>query len=327
MVRKKISSEMLVGILVLIGIIMLFYMSFRIGRFGAFGRQGYEITVALSNANGLDAKSPVQIAGIEVGRIKTIKLDGYKANVALLIRKGIKIPADSKVSVKTQGTLGDKYVEIIPGTAQTYLAAGDRITDVTTAADLDEIFTQVSVIAKSFGETIDGFKGVIGEQEKANLRKSLENIQVVSGDFKTLVASNKDNIGRIVNNLETVSKDIESGKGTIGKLVKDETLYNDAKDVVASLKTVSKDIEEGKGTFGKLAKDEELYTDVRKAVDNITEITDGIKKGEGTFGKLAKDENLYHDAEKALKKVQKAAEGIQELTPITILGTIFGTFF
>ena len=67
--------------------------------------------------------------------------------------------------------------------------------------------------------------------------------------------------------------------------------------------------------------------DARKAVDNITEITDGIKKGEGTFGKLAKDESLYNETEKAMKKVQKAAEGIQELTPITILGTIFGTFF
>ena len=150
---------MLVGILVLIGIILLFYMSFRIGRFGAFGQQGYDISVTLNNANGLDPRSPVQIAGIEVGRIKTIKLDGYKANVTLLIKKGIKIPVDSKAAVKTQGTLGDKYVEIIPGTAQTYLAAGDRINDVTVSADLDEIFSQVSVIAKNFGETIDGFKG------------------------------------------------------------------------------------------------------------------------------------------------------------------------
>ena len=107
---------MLVGILVLIGIILLFYMSFRIGKFGAFGQQGYEIAVSINNANGLDPRSPVQIAGVEVGRIKTIKLDGYKAIVTLLIKKGIKIPADSKAAVKTQGTLGDKYVEIIPGT-------------------------------------------------------------------------------------------------------------------------------------------------------------------------------------------------------------------
>lgn len=327
MSKKRVSSEMLVGILVLIGIVLLFYMSFRIGKFGAFGQQGYEIMVTLNNANGLDARSPVQIAGIEVGRIKTIKLEGYSALTTLLIKHGIKIPTDSKASVRTQGTLGDKYIEIIPGKEQTYLADGGKITDVTATADLDEILAQVGVAAKDFGETISSFKGIIGEQEKANLRKSLENIQTVSGDFRELVAKNKDNVGRIVNNLETISKDIEGGKGTIGKLVKDDTLYNDAKEVVATLKNVSKDIEEGKGTFGKLAKDEALYTDVRKAVDNITEITDGIKKGEGTFGKLAKDESLYTETEKAVKKVQKAAEGIQELTPITILSTIFGTFF
>jgi phospholipid/cholesterol/gamma-HCH transport system substrate-binding protein len=325
--RKKISSEMLVGILVLIGIILLFYMSFRIGKFGTFGQQGYEITVSLDNANGLDPRSPVHIAGVEVGRIKTIKLDGYKALVTLLVKKGIQIPVDSKAAVKTQGTLGDKYIEIIPGSRQTYLAAGDRINDVVMATDLDEVFTRVSVAAKNFGDTMNDFKGIIGEPEKVNIKKSLENIQTVSGDFKELIATNKDNVGRIVNNLETISKDIEDGKGTIGKLAKDETLYNDARDVVASLKSVSSDIEQGKGTLGKLAKDESLYTDVKKAVDNITDITDGIKKGEGTFGKLAKDESLYNEAEKTMKKVQKAAEGIQELTPITILGTIFGTFF
>jgi phospholipid/cholesterol/gamma-HCH transport system substrate-binding protein len=325
--KKKISSEMLVGILVLIGIVLLFYMSFRIGKFGTLGQKGYEVAVVLNNANGLDPKSPVRIAGVEVGKIETIKLDGYKALVKLLIKEGIKIPRDSKAAVKTQGTLGDKYIEIIPGTGQTYLAPGDRINNVITTADFDEIFTQVSTAAKDFSETVSGFKGIIGEQEKVNIKKSLENIQTVSGDFKALVANNKESIGRVVNNLETISNDIEKGKGTIGKLVKDETLYNDAKDVVATLKTVSKDIEEGKGTLGKLTKDEALYNDAKNAVDNIKELTDGIKKGEGTFGKLAKDESLYNETEKAMKKVQKAAEGIQELTPITILGTIFGTFF
>jgi phospholipid/cholesterol/gamma-HCH transport system substrate-binding protein len=325
--KKRISSEMLVGILVLIGIILLFYMSFRIGKFGAFGQQGYELTVSIDNANGLDPRSPVHIAGVEVGRIKNIKLDGYKALVTLLIKKDIKIPVDSKAAVKTQGTLGDKYIEIIAGTGQTYFAAGDRINDVAIAADLEEVFSRVSVAAKNFGETLNDFKGIIGEPEKVNIKKSLENIQTVSGDFKELIATNRDSIGNIVNNLETISKDIENGKGTIGKLVKDETLYNDAKDVVTNLKSVSNDIEQGRGTLGKLAKDESLYTDVKKAVDNITDITEGIKKGEGTFGKLAKDESLYNETEKAMKKVQKAAEGIQELTPITILGTIFGTFF
>jgi len=96
---------------------------------------------------------------------------------------------------------------------------------------------------------------------------------------------------------------------------------------VSSLKAVSKDIEQGKGTLGKLAKDEALYDETKEAVAGIKEFTDGLRKGEGTLGKLAKDDSLYNETEKAMKKVQKGAEGLQEMTPITVLGTIFGIFF
>jgi phospholipid/cholesterol/gamma-HCH transport system substrate-binding protein len=291
--RKKISSEMLVGILVIIGIILLLYMSFRIGKFGVFHQQGYEITATFNNTNGLDPRSPVQIAGVEVGRVKNIKLDGYKALVTLLIRERVKIPVDSKVTIKTQGMLGDKYIEIVPGAQQTYLSSGDSIKDAVVSPDFGEIFAQVNTAAKNFGDTMGEFKGIIGEQEKVNIKKSIENLQAVSGDFKELVATNKNSVTRIVNNMETISSDIEQGKGTLGKLAKDETLYNETKDAVA----------------------------------NIKEFTDDIKQGKGTLGKLAKDESLYNETEKTMKKVQKAAEGIQELTPITILGTVFGTFF
>lgn len=325
--RKKISSEVWVGIVVLIGIMSLFYMSFRIGKFGTLHRQGYEIKVTLDNANGLDPRSPIQIAGVEVGKISAIKLDGYKALILLRVKEGVKIPIDSKAAVRTQGVLGDKYIEIVPGIGQTYLAGGDRIKDVITPPDFGEIFSQVNVAAKNFGDTMSEFKGILGEQEKINIKKSISNIQVVSGDFKDLVTANKDSITRIVTNMESISKDIEAGKGTIGKLAKDDTLYNDAKDVVASLKSISGDIEQGKGTLGKLSKDESLYNEAKDAIGNIKELADGIKKGEGTLGKLAKDDSLYNETEKAMKKIQKGAEGLQEMTPITILGTIFGTFF
>lgn len=325
--RKKISSEVWVGLVVLVGILSLFYMSFRIGKFGTLHRQGYEIKVTIDNASGLDPRSPIQIAGVEVGKISAIKLDGYKALILLRVKEGVKIPVDSKVAIKTQGVLGDKFIEIVPGIGQTYLASGDRIKDVVMPPDFDQIFNQVNVAAKNFGDTMSEFKGILGEQEKINIKKSIDNIQVVSGDFKNLIVANKDSITRIVTNMESISKDIEAGKGTIGKLAKDDTLYKDAKDVVASLKNISGDIEQGKGSLGKLAKDEALYNEAKDAIGNIKELADGIKKGEGTLGKLAKDDSLYKETEKAMKKIQKGAEGLQEMTPITILGTIFGTFF
>jgi len=302
-------------------------MSFRIGKFGVFREQGYEITVSFPNTNGLDARSPVQIAGVEVGKVKNIKLEAYKALATLLIRRDVRIPSDSSVAIKTQGMLGDKYIEIIPGGQSAYLVSGASISKVVTEPNMGEIFAQVSVAAKNFGETMGELKGVLGEKEKAGIKKSIENIQVVSGDFRDMVVTNKSNVTRIVSNMETISNDIEKGKGTIGKLVKDEQLYNDAKETVASLKSISNDIEQGKGTLGKFMKDETLYNEAKGAIGNINELTEGIKKGEGTLGRLAKDDSLYKETEKAMKKVQKGAEGLQEMTPITILGTIFGTFF
>jgi phospholipid/cholesterol/gamma-HCH transport system substrate-binding protein len=332
--RQKVATEVKVGAVVICAILVLFYMSFRIGKMGFLGERGYDLVVYFDNAGGLDPKTPVQIAGVEVGKVKNIKLEGYKAKVTLLIREGIKIPADSKVVVKAQGALGDKYIELKPGVDSKFLARGETIKDVITTPDFDQIFATVERAAKSFGDTMDDFKGIIGPKEKEGLKKSIENIQVVSGDFKEVMNANKENVTRFVNNATRVSEklngivtDVEQGKGTLGLLIKDETLYKDAKDTVASFKVISTDIEQGKGTIGKLVKDEAIYNDAKDAVNNIKEITAGIQKGEGSLGKLAKDDTFYNDAGKAVKKIGKAADGITEMTPITILGTIIGTFF
>jgi len=327
MSKKLVSTELKVGVLVLIAILVLFYMSFRIGKFGAFHEPGYDLYVTLQNASGLDPRTPVQIAGVEIGKVRSIKLEGYKALLTINIRKGVQVPVDSRVTVKNQGILGDKFIEIVPGEAKQFLARGDRIQNVVMPPDLNEVFAEVGIAAKSFGETLSEFKGIISEEEKVNIKKSLSNIEAVSGDFKKLVSDNKKGLTRFVSNMDKISGDIEKGRGTIGKLVKDDSLYNDAKDTVASLKAISKDIEQGKGTLGKLAKDEAIYDEAKVAIANIKDITDGIKKGEGTLGKLAKDDSLYNETEKAMKKVQKGAEGLQEMTPVTVLGTIFGIFF
>ncbi len=345
---NRVSAELKVGILVLIGITILFYMSFRVGKFGVFREGGYTLYAVFENAGGLDPKTPVHLAGVEIGRVRSIRLEGYKAKAALAIRQGFNIPVDSRVIVKTQGVLGDKFLEVLPGKELKYLAANDTFKEVIATPDFDEIFARIGSAAKSFGDTMDQFKGLLGEKEKEGIRKAIDNIQAVSGDFRDLVKTNKANVTRIVANaanfsdklgpmadkadetlggLRTIVKDVEAGKGTLGLLVKDDRLYNDARDTVTSLKNITADIEQGKGTLGKLAKDDSIYLEAKETVKNFREITDGIKKGEGTLGKLAKDDSLYVETEKAMKKLQKGAEGLQEQTPITILGTIIGTFF
>jgi len=334
MKKALITTEIKVGILVLIGVLILFYMSFKVEKFGFFREDGYELSVILDNASGLDMRTPVFVAGVQVGNIKKISLSGYKAKVRMLLSKNVKVPVDSTIAIKSQSLLGDKYIEIIPGVESKYFAEGDKITNVSTSPDFDQLFARFDVAAKNIGDTMGEFKGILGEDDKVNIKKSIENIQVASSDFRNILGKNKDDVDRIIsstavitNKMETIVKDVEQGKGTLGLLVKDDKLYNDAKDTVTSLKSITGDIEQGKGTLGMLAKDGALYSEVKETFSNVREITDGIKKGEGTLGKLAKDDSLYLETEKALKKVQKGAESLQEMAPITILGTIFGFFF
>jgi phospholipid/cholesterol/gamma-HCH transport system substrate-binding protein len=334
MKKTLITTEIKVGILVIIGVMLLFYMSFKVEKFGFFREDGYELSVIVDNATGLDARTPVFVAGVQVGNISKISLAGYKAKVRMLVRKNIKVPVDSKVAIKSQSLLGDKYIEIIPGVDNKYFAEGDKMTDVITSPDFDQLFARFDTAAKNIGDTMGEIKGIIGEDEKVNIKQSIENIQVASSDFRNILVKNKDDVKRIMssaaaitNKVETIVKDVEQGKGTLGLLMKDDKLYNDAKDTVTSLKSIANDIEQGKGTLGMLAKDGTLYVEVKETFTNFKEITDGIKKGEGTLGRLAKDDSLYLETEKALKKVQKGAESLQEMAPITILGTIFGFLF
>ncbi len=334
MKNKVFSTELKVGILLLTGIIILFYMSFRIGKYGFFQEQGYELFVTFRNASGLDVKTPVQIAGVAVGRIKEIVLDSYKARVTITIKKDVKIPSDSRVAVKSQGVLGDKFIEIIPGPGKTFFAHGGRISDIIETPNLDEIFTNISTAAKNFGDTMSEFRGLVGEKEKVNIKNSIENIQVVSSEFKNLIHENRQNIDRIVDNadetltgLKTIVKNVEDGKGTLGLLVQDDALYRDTKEAVATIKNITSDIEQGRGTIGKLVADDTVYIDAKDTIKNMKDITDGIKKGEGSLGKFAKDDRLYDETEKAVRKVQRAADGISEMTPVTILGTLLGMLF
>lgn len=174
----------------------------------------------------------------------------------------------------------------------------------------------------------------MGPKERESIKKSIGNIQTMSTDFKDLMQANKTNVTRVVDNAAIISdklgvivNDVEQGKGTLGLLVKDEALYKDVKESAASLRAISKDIDEGKGSIGMLVHDDTLYNDARDAVKNIKDISAGVQKGEGSLGKLAKDDTLYHEANKTMKKIQKGADSLTEMTPITILGAIIGTFF
>ncbi len=137
--------------------------------------------------------------------MRKLSLDGYRAKASLLIKENVKIPTDSKLVIKSFGILGDKYLAIVPGQATTFLKPGDELSERGSCSRLRSDVQKRSICRENFSDVMGQFKGIIGDQEKSNLKESLKNIKVVSGEFKQMVTENKANVTRVVTNLAQAS--------------------------------------------------------------------------------------------------------------------------
>jgi phospholipid/cholesterol/gamma-HCH transport system substrate-binding protein len=123
--------------------------------------------------------------------------------------------------------------------------------------------------------------------------------------------------------MDEIFASINSGQGTLGKLVTDETLYDSMVEVMDSLHNVTSRMKED-STLGLLLTDNTLYYDLLEISDNVKFITDEVASGKGTLGHLVSDDELYTSLKETLQNANRAVHGIEEQTPITVMGTILG---
>jgi phospholipid/cholesterol/gamma-HCH transport system substrate-binding protein len=110
MEKRGVGIEVKVGIFVFIGLAVLAYMTLRVNKTKFQTVEGYDLTVFFDSVSGLVKNSLVQIAGIEVGRVKDIALKDGRAQVTMTIRKGVPVYEDAQAIIKSQGVLGDKFI-------------------------------------------------------------------------------------------------------------------------------------------------------------------------------------------------------------------------
>jgi phospholipid/cholesterol/gamma-HCH transport system substrate-binding protein len=139
---KKFDIELTAGLFMLAGILCLSYISIRLGKMDFFGSNEYEITADFSNIGGLRVGSSIVIAGVDIGRVKSITLNDYEARVAMRIERGVRLQADSIASIKTRGLIGEKYVEITPGGSDKMISPGERIKETEPAVDLESLLAK-----------------------------------------------------------------------------------------------------------------------------------------------------------------------------------------
>ena len=300
---KNLATETKVGIFVILGITIITFLTLKVGKI-PLREVGYRVTTHVESAAGLDRNSQVRIAGVEVGRVESVVLDGTKAKVTLHLREKVQIPAGSRLFVKSAGLLGEKYVEIVPGTGPGMIPADGQVPEGGPSVDVDRVLTQLSTIGDDIKSVTHSLSQTLGGKEG---EKSIQGI--VTG------------VRDAVSNLQDIAQTIDRGQGTIGKLVKDDTLYRKTEEAVANLSQVAKAIEKGEGTLGKLVKDEALYDETKKMMEeakntfaSLNKMAQRIESGQGTLGRLVKDESLYTETKATMVEAKETLANLNRVS-------------
>jgi phospholipid/cholesterol/gamma-HCH transport system substrate-binding protein len=295
-------------------------------------RPGYHVYALFKSAQELKEGDRVKMAGVEIGRVEHIRLDetNNKVRVMMKVRKNT-VKTDSIATIRFQGLMGQNFVSIDFGTPTSDFVKDDQLIGSTEQPDLSSMMQKLDDVASGVENLTKSFTGV--------------KIDKLVGPLIDIVEANKGPITATVSNLQSLtyglSSQIAEGKGTIGKLVKDEALYNSAlaavtnlqgtaaevRQTVADARKIVDQVNSGQGTVGKLLKDEALYRETTASMTNLKEILQKVNQGTGTVGKLINDQEFYKNAKMSLQKLDKATEGLEDQGPLSVMGILVNYLF
>jgi phospholipid/cholesterol/gamma-HCH transport system substrate-binding protein len=264
--------------------------------------------IVMSDVVGLKVGAPVWLAGVDVGLVTDILFaDPRNSNeVSIDIEVDTsalkKIGPDSKVTIKTRGLMGEKYVDILP--SKQYSDKPPAVLRGTAVAKLDDVIQKA-------GDAFDKVNGII------------DNINQGKG---TLGKLNKDetlysNISRLTVEMKELIVTINRGEGTLGKLNRDPEPYNKLISILNRADRTLQDIQASDGTLNRLIYDKALYTKLTsladksiQAADDVRDLNKKIMSKDGTVGLLLNDREFYDKGISLLTKAEASVKAIEEVT-------------
>ena len=310
----KNSLETRLGIFVALVVVAALIIMETLGGPGFFQR-GYRLSALFDSVQALKVGDPVKMAGVEIGHVEKIAIEDSKARVTMKLNSGAVVKTDSKASILFTGLMGQNYVSLTFGSPGAPGAVDGAVLATVEQPDLNAIMARLNDAATGIQNLTKSFTG--------------DTINNLLGPLTDLIRQNSAQLGASISNLASISSQIASGQGTVGKLIYSDALYNSALTTVSNLQTtvasaqqVIKGVNEGRGTVGRLVTDPALYNAATASMTNLNQILQKINQGNGTVGKLVNDQEFYKNAKLTMQKVDKAADSLEDQGPLTVLGIV-----
>jgi len=361
----RLSTEAKVGLFFLATLVALGVMTELVEDWSLFSRQA-SYRAYFDSIVGLNPGDPVRMAGVDVGKVKSIRIENGQVRIDFAVDADTRMQIDTMAEIRRTNLLGGLYLGLDFGRPDSPLLPPGGAVPTRSTPSIDEAIANFN----RNQERVLGQLGNIIEKNQQPLAEGLSRLESIlskidqgQGTLGKLVNDPAlyGELSTSVNRFGALVERIDQGQGTLGKLARDDTLYRNLSATAGSLKSITASIDRGEGSLGKLLRDDGLYLqavtalkqvgqvaakanrgegslgklvnddglylETSKAMTHLRSIAEKIDQGGGTLGKLINDDQLYTDTNRTLKKVEKAVDGMSDSGPISALGVVTGTLF
>ena len=259
-------SELRVGVFVLAGLLLLVLAIFYVTSAGSLGAK-YRLHTYLPEVDGLEVGAPVRLDGVEIGNVETITIAPHIQGK----------PIDRDRSIEVVMRLTRKYQSDIRTDSSAGLVTegllGDRYVDIDR-----------------------GFEGTAlgdGAELPGRGEKAIKEVVERSADVLANLSALTEQIGAMVD-------DVKKGRGSLGKLLEDQTAYNHLNSVLGRADDMLAGIQAGQGTLGQLVSNDKLYTKVDSVAGRLDSVLEAVQQQKGSLGKFVYDPTVHDEARQFL---------------------------
>lgn len=280
-----------VGLLTLAAIASIVVMSLKITQNqSGFGKHIQYQTI-LDDASGIFEKTPIKVAGINAGKIKSIELEGNKALLTFEILEQIKVTPSATLKIKSVGLLGDKYIDMDLGDQQGERLAENTMIRTEGGEGFDTLAKDASAVLKDVKEITKSIKDALRDDEGRNMIKQIvENVREVSESLRRITDTNEEKVNQIIADIETVAAqlahetDRTQNDSLMGDMAKLGPILDKVDATVTDLRTIVADVKDGKGTVGKLLRDDAVVDQVSQTLSSVNRLVNRINNIEADIG-------------------------------------------
>lgn len=315
---RKAGRAFRVGLLVLVAVVIVVVGVLLIGEQNQLFRTKAEYYILFNNVSGLQAGNPVQLNGVDVGRVQEVVLpaepgkNDIRVDITVDQRYASRVREDSVASIKTLGLLGDKFIELSSGSPDVPpLPEGGQIPTAPTTS-IDELLSSGenlmdNVIAISFS-----LRTILGRMEQGE--GILGRLTVDTPEAEALITSFRGTMTAV----EQVAEKLDTGEGPLPRLINDREMAQRVDDSLARLESLLAKMEEGEGALPKLLNDpataqkvDDTLAELQSAATALSDFVQEVESSEGLLQRMLMDEEY---GEEVAGQVREVVERIDRLT-------------